>query len=159
MGQVVLSKHGRHANCAPFMSNDHSPPALCALMRTRTRKLGVIYAEIPLLESGFAPKHRDYMAGIAGLASSGLRQAKSFEYRRTEGERAPVFTQSGFAAEMNAHGVVGESPVMLRLYAQVKRAGANDRYVLILGEPGTGKELVARAIHRHRIRKIGRAHV
>ena len=45
------------------MSNDHSPPALCALMRTRTRKLGVIYAEIPLLESGFAPKHRDYMAG------------------------------------------------------------------------------------------------
>jgi transcriptional regulator with GAF, ATPase, and Fis domain len=50
---------------------------------------------------------------------------------------------------MNAHGVVGESPAMLRLYDQVKRAGANKRYVLILGEPGTGKELVARAIHRN----------
>ena len=63
------------ATGASFMSNDHSPPALCALMRTRTRKLGVIYAEIPLLESGFAPKHRDYMTGIAGLASGALRTA------------------------------------------------------------------------------------
>src|SRR5438128_2449348 len=42
---------------APFISNEHSPPALCALMQTRSRKLGVIYAEVPLQESGFAPHH------------------------------------------------------------------------------------------------------
>ena len=53
----------------PLMNNAHSPPALCALMQTRARKLGVIYAEVPLAESGFAPKHLKYMIAIAGLAS------------------------------------------------------------------------------------------
>ncbi len=136
------------ATGTPSMSNDDSPPALCALMRTRTRKLGVIYAEIPLVETGFAPKHLNYMVGIAGLASAALRQAKSFEGGRTEGQLPAAFAQSGFAAGMNAHGLLGDSPAMLRLHDQVRRAGRNNRYVLILGEPGTGKELVARGIHQ-----------
>jgi len=136
---------------APFMSNDDSPPALCALMRTRTRKLGVIYAEIAMLDSGFAAKHLNYMVGIAGLASGALREVKSFEHDRTEGQRPAAFAQSGFATNENAksaHGLIGESPAMLRLHDQMSRAARTNRYVLILGEPGTGKELVARAIHR-----------
>ena len=40
----------------------------------------------PLVETGFAPKHLNYMVGIAGLASAALRQAKSFEGGRTEGQ-------------------------------------------------------------------------
>jgi DNA-binding NtrC family response regulator len=43
--------------------------------------------------------------------------------------------------------VVGTSPPMKRLLAQVRRVAAVPRPVLIVGERGTGKELVARAIH------------
>jgi transcriptional regulator with PAS, ATPase and Fis domain len=138
-----------------FSGNDDSPPALCALMKTSIRKLGVIYAEAPLMEAGFAGKHLQYMEGIAGLASGVLRNAKSFEYGWTESQQQPIFTQPGFAADMNAHGVVGESPVIVRLFEQLRRAGPNDRYVLILGEPGTGKESAARAIHRNSPRAAG----
>ncbi|MEM9454422.1 MAG: sigma-54-dependent Fis family transcriptional regulator [Myxococcota bacterium] len=44
-------------------------------------------------------------------------------------------------------GVVGESPPMLALYDRITRAAATDATVLVTGETGTGKGLVARAIH------------
>jgi DNA-binding NtrC family response regulator len=45
-------------------------------------------------------------------------------------------------------GIVGSSAAMHRLRQQVKRIGPHFRTVLVSGEAGTGKELVARALHR-----------
>ena len=132
----------------PFISNDQSPPALCALMKARNQKLGVVYAELPLSPAGFAPQHLRYIVGIAGLASGASRQSKRAEPPRMEKERGIVFAGPGFGSGIPAHGLVGDSPVMIRLTEQLGRAARNNRYVLILGEPGTGKELVARAIHQ-----------
>lgn len=44
--------------------------------------------------------------------------------------------------------IVGESPVLKKLLNQITTVSASDATVLILGETGTGKELVAHAIHR-----------
>jgi len=46
-------------------------------------------------------------------------------------------------------GLVGRSRGMLNVYKQIAHASASDAPVLITGETGTGKELVALAIHRH----------
>ena len=43
--------------------------------------------------------------------------------------------------------MVGESPVMRRLREQIRKVAPTNATVLILGQSGTGKELVARAIH------------
>lgn len=45
-------------------------------------------------------------------------------------------------------GIIGSSAVMKRLRQQVRRIGPHFRTVLVCGEAGTGKELVARALHR-----------
>jgi DNA-binding NtrC family response regulator len=47
----------------------------------------------------------------------------------------------------------GCTPVMLRLMASIKRAAQSDVSVLLLGETGTGKEIIARAIHEASPRK------
>jgi two-component system, NtrC family, response regulator HydG len=44
---------------------------------------------------------------------------------------------------------VGDSPAMQRVFSRINKVAATDANVLILGRNGTGKELVARALHRH----------
>ncbi len=48
--------------------------------------------------------------------------------------------------------IVGSSPALRRVVTQVKKVAATDSTVLILGETGTGKELIARAIHNRSTR-------
>jgi two-component system nitrogen regulation response regulator NtrX len=52
----------------------------------------------------------------------------------------------------SAYEIVGSSPVMRVLVEKIAKVGATPARVLITGENGTGKELVARAIHRHSAR-------
>ncbi|MBI5473028.1 MAG: sigma 54-interacting transcriptional regulator [Ignavibacteriae bacterium] len=49
--------------------------------------------------------------------------------------------------ERHFHGIVGNSKVMAAVFKHVEQVAASDATVLLLGETGTGKELVARAIH------------
>jgi DNA-binding NtrC family response regulator len=48
--------------------------------------------------------------------------------------------------------MIGVSPVMQELYANLRKIQNTDSSVLICGESGTGKELAARAIHQHSVR-------
>ena len=52
-------------------------------------------------------------------------------------------------------GIVGRDPKMIQVFRQIKQLAANDYAVLITGETGTGKELVATAIHRESRRSRG----
>ncbi len=53
----------------------------------------------------------------------------------------------------NHHGILGGSASMQELYALLDRISPSDSTVLVQGENGTGKELVARAIHRGSVRR------
>ncbi|MDZ4716804.1 MAG: sigma-54 dependent transcriptional regulator [Cytophagales bacterium] len=49
--------------------------------------------------------------------------------------------------------IIGSSPAMSEVYTLIDRVAKTDANILILGENGTGKELVARAIHQKSLRK------
>lgn len=49
--------------------------------------------------------------------------------------------------------IIGQSQPMQRIFQTIDRVAHTDANVLILGENGTGKELIARAIHRNSVRK------
>jgi DNA-binding NtrC family response regulator len=47
------------------------------------------------------------------------------------------------------YDMIGSSPPMQELFEQIRRTAPTQARVLVLGENGTGKELIARALHRH----------
>ena len=59
-----------------------------------------------------------------------------------------IYLQSEIEAEHQFEEIVGESAVLKKALNEIKVVSATDSTVLILGETGTGKELVARAVHR-----------
>ncbi len=59
------------------------------------------------------------------------------------------------AAGPDADGVIGECPALRAALERARRLAARDVPILILGETGTGKELVARLVHRSSPRRSG----
>jgi formate hydrogenlyase transcriptional activator len=74
---------------------------------------------------------------------AGLTQKLTVEKLYLEGE---------IRSELHFEEIIGESSKLKRVLDQAKTVAASDATVLILGETGTGKELIARAIHRMSLR-------
>ena len=78
-----------------------------------------------------------------------VKEASTAELNRQEGEskKTPLSHRFRF------NGLVGESSQMMQIYGLMKKVADTDSTVLIQGETGTGKGLVARAIHRNSNRR------
>jgi len=65
-----------------------------------------------------------------------------------ERDRQEDIEGQAFEVTQNFEEIIGSSPAIKRVMGQVEVVAPTDATVLILGETGTGKELIARAIHR-----------
>jgi formate hydrogenlyase transcriptional activator len=64
-----------------------------------------------------------------------------------------LYLEEELRSEMNFDQIVGDSPALKHVLELVETVAPSDSTVLLLGETGTGKELIARAIHDHSRRK------
>ena len=79
-----------------------------------------------------------------------LREIEDLKHR-LEGEN--IFLKEEVKLLAEHADIVGQSEAMQRVLAQAKQVADTDSNVLVLGETGTGKELLARAIHKMSSRK------
>jgi PAS domain S-box-containing protein len=79
------------------------------------------------------------------------RQRTEAQLSRLQWERA--YLQDEVKSAYNFEDIVGQAPVMKRLFASIEQVAPSDSTVLLMGETGTGKEMIAHAIHNLSLRK------
>ena len=88
----------------------------------------------------FEPRHLEWLCAAARLAAGSLSSLAQIDRLRRENRL--------LSEELDSSGVIlGETPAILALKAQILKAAPSDATVLVTGETGAGKEPVARAIH------------
>lgn len=86
------------------------------------------------------------LATVSSAVALGRSRSEAQQLRKTNQELARVSNQP------SQHPLLGESEAMQTVHSLIDRTAATDANVLILGENGTGKELVARALHSKSLR-------
>ncbi len=89
----------------------------------------------------------DYLIKPSPLKQIRLTLHRALAYRAEKRAKA--------VPELDLSGLVGESPLVRESCACVAQASRTDASVLITGETGTGKELLARILHRNSLRAAG----
>jgi formate hydrogenlyase transcriptional activator len=89
----------------------------------------------------------DTIAVLLGLALDNL-QARDRILELERFQRESVYLRDEIKTERDLRLLTGDSPAMKEVRLAVQQVARQDSTVLILGETGTGKELVARAIHQ-----------
>jgi formate hydrogenlyase transcriptional activator len=93
------------------------------------------------------------VANQVALAIANMKSYEEIAALKARLEKENVYLQEEIRTEHNFEEIVGNSPALLELLRRVDQVAATDSSVLIYGETGTGKELIARAIHNRSMRK------
>jgi Nif-specific regulatory protein len=115
------------------------PSILCVPMVVRDRALGALYLTTSRAQA-FDADHLEFATAVANVAAIALDNVRHVAWLDRERARLQE------ALERN-HSLVGRSAAMRRIFELVAKVARSDATVLITGETGTGKELVARAVH------------
>jgi Nif-specific regulatory protein len=128
---------------------------LCAPLRTHHGVIGVIELRNKLVGS-FTEDDLAFLDALAGSVAIAFENARLYEQvRRSEAvlKEEVATLQREMAHRQRFDEIVGSSPAMGKVFALMDSAIPSPITVLLQGDTGTGKELIARAIHYHGPRK------
>jgi formate hydrogenlyase transcriptional activator len=93
----------------------------------------------------------EFLQQVAHQVAIAIENARNFEQARALQEKLAqekLYLEDEIRSETNFEEIIGQSPALKAALKQVETVAPSDATVLILGETGTGKELIARAIHQ-----------
>jgi len=82
-----------------------------------------------------------------------INERKQAEAKLDQLREENVYLQEELQSELNFEELVGASPAIRKVFDEIEMVAETDSTVLLLGETGTGKELIARALHNRSRRK------
>jgi formate hydrogenlyase transcriptional activator len=100
-----------------------------------------------------ADELRERTAALERAEEQNRALAAELAQLKTRLERETVYLRDEISSELHYKKLIGNSPAMRQVRQGIAQVAGADSTVLILGETGTGKELVARAIHEESPRR------
>jgi formate hydrogenlyase transcriptional activator len=138
---IAVAEGIRSLCCIPLVNRGH---ALGTLTIAR------------VAEGSFTPEDVDFLRQAAGQIAIAIENALAYrEISELKDKlvQEKLYLEEEIRREMNFENLVGRSAALKHVLQLVETVAPNDSTVLLLGETGTGKELVARAIHERSRRK------
>ena len=147
-GQILSSDS---AERVPPFSHDKILSRICVPMKYRDKLVGILYFDNRFLSSTFKESDfeiLDYFAAQAAIAIDNLRAYEGIQASNLKLMEEKLYYEEQQRENLRFEEFIGQSPAIPRILNQVDQVAGTDATVLILGETGVGKEIIARAIHR-----------
>ena len=142
VSREILAKEGMQSNCVlPLLVKDRSVGVLAFLGKERRQ---FDPANLPFLE--------EMAAAIAVALVNSLVYGEIKELKDRLNQEN-IYLQEEIKIDHNFEEIVGESRALKKVLKKVEMVAGTDSSVLITGKTGTGKELIARAVHNLSNRK------
>ena len=113
------------------------------------RAVGVL-AIARITDNLFTPEEVEFLKDASGQIAIAIENCLAYREVSELKERLAqekLYLESEIRGDMDFGQIVGNSPTLKRVLQLVETVASSDSTVLVLGETGTGKELIARAIH------------
>jgi len=116
---------------------------MCVPLRRDDRVLGTLYVDHRSIADLFSSEDLAFLSAMADICAVALENALLHQDLRREVREL----RRGIEGKYRFESLLGASDAMVQLFRVMERVADSDATVLIQGENGTGKELVARALH------------
>ena len=131
--------------------------SICLLPLLRCRNVLGVLCLVRAQKNAFLREDVEFLSQIAGQVAIAIDNA--FAYRRiTELSdkltQEKLYLEDEIRSELNFEEIIGNSAVLRQVLRQVEAVAPTNSTVLIQGETGSGKELIARAVHNLSRRRI-----
>jgi formate hydrogenlyase transcriptional activator len=152
-GQLLIARAAEidtfHPDVSRFLHDQGVQVICCVPLTTHTRTFGTINFASRNPQAFSAPDV-ELIQQVAGQVAIALENALAFREIDALKDKLAVeklYLEEEIRTEFNFEEIIGDSPLLRRALSQVEVAAPAGTTVLITGETGTGKELIARAIH------------
>jgi formate hydrogenlyase transcriptional activator len=145
--EPVLSDYTKSENARVLSSGLKS--GCTAPLLFRDRVLGILSIK-SLRENAFSQDDAELLGQVAKQVAIAVENALAYreiETLKNKLEEEKLYLEEEIRTEYNFEEIIGNSPALKRVLQDVETVAATDSTVLIYGETGTGKELIAHAIH------------
>jgi formate hydrogenlyase transcriptional activator len=145
--EPVLSDYSKSEDARVISSGLKS--GCTAPLLFRDRVLGVLSIK-SLRENAFSQDDAELFGQVAKQVAIAVENALAYreiETLKNKLEEEKLYLEEEIRTEYNFEEIIGNSPALKRALQDVETVAATDSTVLIYGETGTGKELIAHAIH------------
>jgi formate hydrogenlyase transcriptional activator len=153
---IVRTRAGFVSDWSTPMARAEDLESGCALpLISRNRTVGVLTLG-SRIENSVSPEDVDFLLQAAGQVAIAIENALAYrEIAELKDKLAQekLYLEDEIRGEMDFEGIVGQSSALRHVLNLVETVAPSDSTVLLLGETGTGKELIARAIHERSRRR------
>ena len=147
--------HDARYGHAPSVDLHNIRSVMCCPLGDSREPLGLIYVDNRICTGAFCRSDLEFLNALCYYATLAIKNARERHRIGAEKELAEARLEALRNEMTTTHNIVGVSRRMVEVYDQARRAARKDVPILLVGETGTGKEILARFIHASSPRSKG----